>query len=566
MSLERTHAHGASHGAAAPASASAHTGKRTQVERLQLEAHGVSVHADAAENRAPAASVSGVNLATLQDFIAKHEGDVDHVYLDSRGFPTAGIGHLLTGGHFHVGQKISRAQITEWFKQDVSKAIAGAKRDIGSAYEKLDEARKIVVIDMVFNLGTGGFGQFHNTIRAIQTGHFAQAADNMLQSLWAHQVGHRATEDAAIMRSGHLSGGGGGGGGHHDDGPGSGGHGGGHAPTLAQIRDGHGVLEVGETGPAVKHVQHLLHVPADGIFGPQTQHAVKTFQHAHHLDVDGVVGRHTLAALEHKAAAKPHTGGAHAPSNGHKHSDDEHGKHGKWSRAPSLEAVKDGKATLHEGEEGPAVKRVQRLLAVDADGKFGPATRAAVAEFQREHHEASHKGVHKGVIDAHTLALLTKHPVGSIEGETHNGTAQRHKMLSIAHAASAGRHPDGRCYFHVCQFFIQCGGYGKIKNPYTQFPSSALPEAHDFADLVNSRGPAHFGLDRLSIHNPYDAPPGAIVVVAAGSPGTHHPTAGDIAIADGHGAFYNGGLMGYSGRAGWNASPRARLLGCYIPR
>jgi hypothetical protein len=51
----------------------------------------------------------------------------------------------------------------------------------------------------------------------------------------------------------------------------------------------------------------------------------------------------------------------------------------------------------------------------------------------------------------------------------------------------------------------------------------------------------------------------------AGSPGTHHPTAGDIAIADGHGNFYNGGMMGYSGPQGWSASPRAKLLGCYIP-
>jgi hypothetical protein len=25
-------------------------------------------------------------------------------------------------------------------------------------------------------------------------------------------------------------------------------------------------------------------------------------------------------------------------------------------------------------------------------------------------------------------------------------------------------------------------------------------------------------------------------------------------------------MMGYSGREGWDASPRAKLLGCYIPR
>ncbi|HEY0992258.1 MAG TPA: peptidoglycan-binding protein [Kofleriaceae bacterium] len=544
MSFERTHAHSGSHSSTAHAAPAATPGKQTQVALLsQSSGH----HEEAA------ASVSGVNLATLQDFIARHEGNVDHVYLDSRGFPTAGIGHLLTGGHFHVGQKISREQITAWFKQDVAKAIAGAKRDIGGAFDRLDEARKIVVIDMVFNLGAGGFGQFHATIQAIRTGHFAQAADHMLQSLWARQVGHRATEDAAIMRSGHMSGTGGGGG-HPAPSHGGGGHGGGsHAPTLAQVRSGHGALEIGDTGAAVKEVQHLLHVSADGMFGPHTQHAVKTFQRAHHLAVDGIVGKHTLAALEHGAHPEPHKDhGGKPPAH----------DHGKWQHAPSLDAVKSGKATLHVGEQGAAVKHVQHLLAVDADGKFGPMTRTAVAEFQRAHHE----GRHDGAIDAHTLALLTRHPVGSIEGESRDGAAQRHKMLSVARSASAGRRPDGRCYFHVCHFFIQCGGYGKIKNPYTQFPSSALPEAHDFADLMNSRGPAHFGLERLAIHNPYDAPAGAIVVVAAGSPGTHHPTAGDSAIAGGDGAFYNGGLMGYSGRAGWEASRRARLLGCYIPR
>jgi hypothetical protein len=173
---------------------------------------------------------------------------------------------------------------------------------------------------------------------------------------------------------------------------------------------------------------------------------------------------------------------------------------------------------------------------------------------------------HDGVIDAHTLALLTKHPVGSLDGESHNGSAQREKLLGIARAGSEGRRPDGRCYFHVCQFLVQCAGYGKIKNPYTQFPGSALPEAHDFADFINSQGPARWGLDKLAISNPYDAPAGAIVVVKAGSPGTANPTAGDIAVADGHGNFFNGGMMSYHGRAGWEQSPRAHLLGAYVPR
>jgi peptidoglycan hydrolase-like protein with peptidoglycan-binding domain len=604
MSVQHGHAHephDGSRGGAATGGAHAAPGKQTQVERAAAaaaHAHGESQAShDEATASASASGAPGVDLKTLQDFIAKHEGYVDHVYLDSRGFPTAGIGHLLPAGRYHVGQKISASQITAWFQQDVAKAIAGARRDIGPAYDRLDDARKMVVIDMVFNLGEGGFGQFHQTIHAIQTGHFAQAASNMLQSLWARQVGHRATEDAAIMRSGHLSGGGGTG--HSHDGPaadhgGSHGHGGGHggggstAPTLASVREGHAVLKIGEHGPAVAKLQHLLHVSADGIFGDQTLHAVQKFQRAHHLDVDGIVGSHTLHALEHKPA-KPDaghgkgdgdgngngTGGVRAPDgHGGNHGTGNHGTgnhggnhggdhgHGEWSPAPSLAEVKSGQAILHVGEQGSAVKHVQHLLAVDADGKFGPATRAAVLELQHEHHMKRHDGK----IDAHTLDILTKHPLGSVEGESRNGAAQRARMLAVARSASQGRRPDGRCYFHVCQFLIQCGGYGKITNPYNQFPAGALPEAHDFADLMNGGAAARFHIERLSVSNPYDAPSGSIVVVKAGSPGTHHPTAGDIAIADGHGQFYNGGMMSYSGRAGWEAAPHAKLLGAYIPK
>jgi peptidoglycan hydrolase-like protein with peptidoglycan-binding domain len=585
MSFERSHNRPTSHHAADD-DARAKPGKHTQVD-------------DHDHGGASAASSSGVNLPTLQAFIGKHEGNVDHVYLDSRGFPTAGIGHLLTGGHFHVGQKVSAAQVTEWFRHDVASAIAGARRQLGAAYERLDEARRIVVIDMVFNLGEAGFGSFHATIHAIKTGNFAQAASNMLQSLWASQVGHRAVENASIMRSGHFAGGGGtqvsaGGGGHGDHGGGHhgdhhGGHHGGHdtehasggggGGALAEVRAGNSLLRHGSRGPAVERIQHLLHVAADGIFGDHTLHAVTRFQRTHHLAADGVVGPLTLAALEHRKQDpkhREHGHGEHGHGNGQDkhdqhdgdhptgdHGSPHHGDHGdKWAPAPPLEDVKSGVATLHLGEQGGSVRHVQRLLAVETDGKFGPGTRAAVKSFQLEHHMQ----LHGGVVDAHTLDILTKHPAGSIEGESRDGSAQRHRMLDIARSASGSRRPDGKCYFHVCQFLIQCGGYGRIRNPYTQFPSGALPEAHDFADLMNSTGPARWGLIRLSMSSPYDAPAGAIVVVKAGSPGTHHKTAGDIAIADGHGSFFNGGLMGYSGREGWSASPSAHLLGVYVPR
>jgi len=56
-------------------------------------------------------------------------------------------------------------------------------------------------------------------------------------------------------------------------------------------------LRVGSRGHLVASVQRLLHITADGIYGPQTRSAVSRFQRHHHLRVTGRVTASTLAAL-----------------------------------------------------------------------------------------------------------------------------------------------------------------------------------------------------------------------------------------------------------------------------
>ena len=51
----------------------------------------------------------------------------------------------------------------------------------------------------------------------------------------------------------------------------------------------------------------------------------------------------------------------------------------------------------------------------------------------------------------------------------------------------------------------------------------------------------------------------------AGTPGTRHPTAGDIAVATGDGGFYNDGKMGYGGRDNFKAG-NDYVLGVYVPK
>jgi peptidoglycan hydrolase-like protein with peptidoglycan-binding domain len=57
------------------------------------------------------------------------------------------------------------------------------------------------------------------------------------------------------------------------------------------------VVKRGDRGDAVRSIQRELGIPADGVFGPDTERAVKRFQRRHDLVPDGIVGPLTRGAL-----------------------------------------------------------------------------------------------------------------------------------------------------------------------------------------------------------------------------------------------------------------------------
>ena len=70
------------------------------------------------------------------------------------------------------------------------------------------------------------------------------------------------------------------------------------APKRAiEVREGGLPLELGSQGALVAQVQKALDIPADGIFGVQTDLAVRRYQIRAGLEVDGVVGPATWATL-----------------------------------------------------------------------------------------------------------------------------------------------------------------------------------------------------------------------------------------------------------------------------
>lgn len=87
---------------------------------------------------------------------------------------------------------------------DIEKATEGAKRVYGDRWDKLDEVRQEVLIQMVFQMGAAGVGAFKNTLASIRAGDYAGASAQMLRSKWARQTPKRAQRLAKAMREGNY--------------------------------------------------------------------------------------------------------------------------------------------------------------------------------------------------------------------------------------------------------------------------------------------------------------------------------------------------------------------------
>ncbi len=66
----------------------------------------------------------------------------------------------------------------------------------------MDPIRQDVLANMCFNMGIGTLMTFHNTLAAMHDQRWEDAAEGMLASKWASQVGARADRLAEQMRTG----------------------------------------------------------------------------------------------------------------------------------------------------------------------------------------------------------------------------------------------------------------------------------------------------------------------------------------------------------------------------
>ena len=132
--------------------------------------------------------------------IIKHEGKVNKIYKDHLGNATFGVGHLvLETDDLKEGIEYDDATIMEYFERDFRQATDDAQTFIKG--ETIDPRAFGCVINMAFQLGLPRLSKFKRFHYHLNKCEYAEAADEMLDSLWAKQTPNRANELAEIMRS-----------------------------------------------------------------------------------------------------------------------------------------------------------------------------------------------------------------------------------------------------------------------------------------------------------------------------------------------------------------------------
>jgi len=161
-----------------------------------------------------------LNREVLRAELSRDEGDCLKAYKDTEDNWSIGTGRNLdrADGGITAAEtallKITRASclqkgITEaqrvvLLNNDIDAVMADLDRAL-PWWRKLDPVRQRVMVNLGF-MGIGnakhGLLSFRNTLAAIQQGRWDDAANGLLASKYARQVGARATRLAALLRAG----------------------------------------------------------------------------------------------------------------------------------------------------------------------------------------------------------------------------------------------------------------------------------------------------------------------------------------------------------------------------
>ena len=136
-----------------------------------------------------------MNIEQVQKQLEIDEGVVYKIYTDHLGYPTFGIGHLITKNdpEFEepVGTPVSKERVDSVFAIDI-KIAEDECCVLYPFWEELPEEVQEILVNMMFNLGRPRLTKFKKMNAALEMGDWKTAAVEGRDSRWYHQVGSRS--------------------------------------------------------------------------------------------------------------------------------------------------------------------------------------------------------------------------------------------------------------------------------------------------------------------------------------------------------------------------------------
>lgn len=136
-----------------------------------------------------------MNIDMLREQLEIDEGIKHEIYLDHLGYPTFGIGHLVTESDPEHGQEVgtpvSEDRVIEAFESDLESVLSDCSR-LYPDFESLPEEAQQIIANMMFNLGYPRLSKFRNMKACVDQKDWMGAGDEMMDSRWYNQVPNRA--------------------------------------------------------------------------------------------------------------------------------------------------------------------------------------------------------------------------------------------------------------------------------------------------------------------------------------------------------------------------------------
>ena len=145
-----------------------------------------------------------MDLKKLRKQLEIDEGVKYEIYKDHLGYPTFGIGHLVTDTDSEYGSDVGTAVSVERVEEAFDKDMKIVLKDCEILYPdffNLPEEVQQIIANMMFNLGRPRLSKFKGMKRGVDNQDWNSAADEMVDSRWYRQVGKRAERLVERMRN-----------------------------------------------------------------------------------------------------------------------------------------------------------------------------------------------------------------------------------------------------------------------------------------------------------------------------------------------------------------------------